>query len=88
MDGSLHVDIGRGRVVTLLEDELKKQIESGKTRTIYLPRKKPIMFLYVTVLVQYDGMIHFRDDIYGRDEAVIKGLNAPFEFKPKHATVF
>jgi len=38
------------------------------------------MFLYITVVVKPNGMIVFRDDVYGRDEAVIKGLDAPFEF--------
>ena len=61
-------------------EKIKKSVESGKTRTIFLPRKIPVMFLYITVLAQEDGMIFFRDDIYGRDEAVIEGLNAPFEF--------
>ena len=62
-------------------DKIRKSIESGRTRTVFLPRKMPIMFLYFTVRVEYNEMIHFRDDIYGRDDAVIKGLNAPFEFK-------
>jgi murein L,D-transpeptidase YcbB/YkuD len=31
--------------------------------------------------VEQNGMIVFRDDVYGRDAAVIEGLNAPFEFK-------
>ena len=46
------------------------------------------MFLYVTVLPHEDGMIYFRDDIYGRDEAVINGLNAAFEFKQGAAIYF
>ena len=62
-------------------EKIKKIVASGKTQTIFLPRKIPVMFLYVTVLAEQNGMIHFRDDLYGRDEAIIKGLNAPFEFK-------
>ncbi len=61
--------------------KLKKEIGAGKTRTIFLPRKIPVMFLYITVLVKQKEFICFRDDIYGRDEAVIKGLDAAFEFK-------
>ena len=38
------------------------------------------MFLYITVVAKQNGMVVFRDDVYGRDEAVIKGLDAPFEF--------
>jgi len=62
-------------------EKLKDIIQSGKTRTIFLPHKIPVMFLYITVVVEQNGMIVFRDDVYGRDAAVIEGLNAPFEFK-------
>ena len=64
-------------------EKLKKLVESGKTRTIFLPRKIPVMFLYITVLAEQNGMTYFRDDLYGRDEAIIDGLNSPFEFKKK-----
>ena len=62
-------------------EKIKKTIATGKTRTLFLPRKIPVMFLYITVVAQQNGMIYFRDDIYGRDTAVVEGLNAPFEFK-------
>ena len=61
--------------------KLKKEIGAGKTRTIILPRKIPVMFLYITVLVKQEEFICFRDDIYGRDKTVIKGLDVPFEFR-------
>ena len=61
-------------------EKIQDMIRSGKTRTIFLPHKVPVMFLYITVVVEPNGMIVFRDDVYGRDEAVIKGLDAPFEF--------
>ena len=61
-------------------EKIQDMVRSGKTRTISLPHKVPVMFLYITVVVEPDGMIVFRDDVYGRDEAVIKGLDAPFEF--------
>ena len=62
-------------------ENIQRAVDSGKTRTIFLPRRIPVMFLYVTVLAEPNGMVHFRDDVYGRDDAVINGLNAPFEFK-------
>ncbi len=93
--GCIRVENPSEFAVLLLDDtknwnlgNLRKQMETGTTRTISLPRKIPIMFLYVTVLAQHDEMIHFRDDIYGRDEAVIKGLNAPFKFKGKGVIIF
>ena len=62
-------------------EKLKEIVGSGKTRTIFLPHRIPVMFLYVTVLAEQNGMIYFRDDLYGRDEDIINGLNSPFEFK-------
>jgi murein L,D-transpeptidase YcbB/YkuD len=61
-------------------EKIQDMIRSGKTHTIFLPHRVPVMFLYITVVVEQNGMIVFRDDVYGRDEAVIKGLDAPFEF--------
>jgi murein L,D-transpeptidase YcbB/YkuD len=62
-------------------EKIKNMANSGKTRTIFIPRKMPVMFLYVTVVAEQDGMIYFRDDLYGRDEALIHGLNTQFKFK-------
>ena len=58
--------------------QLEKIVASKKSRTIFLPRPIPAMFVYITVLAESDGMVHFRDDVYGRDAAVIKGLKEPF----------
>ena len=69
-------------------EKLNKIVGSGKTRTLFLPRKIPVMFLYVTVLAEQNGMTYFRDDLYGRDEAVISGLNSPFEFKKNNGIDF
>jgi murein L,D-transpeptidase YcbB/YkuD len=62
-------------------EKIQDMIRSGKTRTIFLPHRVPVMFLYITVVVEQNGMIIFRDDVYRRDEAVIQGLDAAFEFK-------
>ena len=62
-------------------ERIKKIIDSGKPRTIFLPRRIPVMFLYITVIAEPGGMIIFRDDLYGRDKAVIDGLKVPFKFK-------
>ena len=62
-------------------EKIQNIIRSGKTRTIFLPHRVPVMFLYITVVVEQNGMIIFRDDVYRRDEAVIQGLDAAFEFK-------
>ena len=69
-------------------DKIKRSVDSGKTRTLFLQHKIPVMFLYITVLAQQNGMIYFRDDVYGRDEAVIDGLNSGFEFQQRGVISF
>jgi len=59
-------------------DEL---IESGERQVIHLPREIPVHLLYWTTWVDSDGLIHFRDDIYERDEALYGAL---LERAPTH----
>jgi len=61
---------------------LDTAIATDKTLRIDLPRKIPIMLLYFTAFPGEDGRIHFRQDLYGRDQAVLDALNAPFHRKP------
>ncbi|MEM7695198.1 MAG: L,D-transpeptidase family protein [Pseudomonadota bacterium] len=42
-------------------------IRSGQRLDVKLERPTQIMFAYITAWVNADGVVHFRDDIYGRD---------------------
>ena len=53
-------------------------VDADKTLRIDLPRKIPVMLLYFTAFPDMDGRIHFRQDLYDRDQAVLDALNAPF----------
>ena len=64
-------------------EEIKKAIESGKTRTVFLPEPIPVLLLYWTVEVSPGGEVYFKKDIYGRDEAVLEGLNGEFRFRKR-----
>ena len=59
-------------------DALDAAIATDKTVRINLPRKIPIMLFYLTAFPDKDGRIHFRQDLYGRDQPVLDALNAPF----------
>jgi L,D-transpeptidase YcbB len=49
--------------------------ESGVERTIRLTREVPVHLLYWTAWIDRgDGQLHFADDIYGRDEPVLREL--------------
>ncbi len=46
-----------------------------KPQMIRLPHPVPIMLVYMTVLVEQNGTLFFREDVYDRDKAVLKALN-------------
>jgi len=47
--------------------EVQAQIDTGETRAVHLPQALPIYLVYWTAWADADGVVHFRDDIYGRD---------------------
>jgi murein L,D-transpeptidase YcbB/YkuD len=55
-------------------DEIDRVIASGVERTVSLPEPIPVHLLYWTVWVEDDTTLQFRDDIYGRDEPVLREL--------------
>jgi murein L,D-transpeptidase YcbB/YkuD len=54
--------------------EILATIESSKETTVKLPLAIPIHLLYWTAWADDYGMIHFRNDIYGRDKLVYEAL--------------
>lgn len=48
-------------------EKIVEAIESKKTRTIRLKRPIPVHVVYITAWVSEDGLLNFRQDIYGRD---------------------
>jgi len=67
----------------VLDDSLKwnggairSAIATGKTHSEPLPRRIPVFILYLTAVAERDE-VFFLEDIYDRDGAVLKALNAP-----------
>ena len=56
-------------------DELSAAVAAGTTQHLALREPLPIYFLYWTAFVDDDGMIEFRDDIYGRDRRMLDALS-------------
>lgn len=56
-------------------------IAAGRTRTVTLPRPVPVLLTYATAVAEA-GEIYFLPDIYGRDPALLRALDAEFEFVP------
>jgi len=53
-------------------------IATGRETTVFLSDPWPILILYWTAQVTADGDVLFLPDIYDRDPAIAKGLEAPF----------
>jgi murein L,D-transpeptidase YcbB/YkuD len=57
-------------------EKIGKVIESGQRTSVRLSEPLPVLLLYWTAFMSIDGNIHFRDDLYGRDAAVLQALDA------------
>jgi murein L,D-transpeptidase YcbB/YkuD len=64
----LHSDPGWTR------KKIRAVLNKGITQSIQLPEPIPVYLVYFTVWVNEDGTILFRDDIYGRDNALEEAL--------------
>ena len=65
------------------QDSIHAAIDSKRTRKVFLTERVPIYLLYWTVQVDEDGTVAFKQDIYGRDQAVERALNAEFSFRKR-----
>jgi murein L,D-transpeptidase YcbB/YkuD len=54
-------------------------IESGRTQSVNLPEPVTVVLLYWTIEVRPDGSVHFKQDPYDRDHAILEGLEGEFE---------
>ncbi len=53
-------------------EKAKRILQSGKNVHIRLKRKIPVDIVYLTAWVDYDGVLQFRDDVYGYDAMQLK----------------
>ena len=58
------------------EARVRSEMSRSTERTVVLQQKVPVHLLYWTAWPE-DGTLHFRNDIYRRDEAVASALAAP-----------
>jgi L,D-transpeptidase YcbB len=55
-------------------EAIDRAIAGGREQTVTLPQPMPVHLLYWTVWVDPDGTLQFRDDIYQRDDPVLREL--------------
>lgn len=58
-------------------ESLLAAIETGKNLSIRLSEPIPVHILYFTTWVDESGSVHFRDDVYGHDDALACALGEP-----------
>lgn len=56
---------------------IERVIEGGRTRYVNLAETLPVLLYYLTAYADAEGRVGFRQDIYGRDEALLKAFAAP-----------
>lgn len=55
-------------------EKIESEIRKGKSQSIILPDAIPVYLVYFTAWVDDQGDVHFRHDVYGRDEALYQAL--------------
>ncbi|MGH7124828.1 MAG: L,D-transpeptidase family protein [Stellaceae bacterium] len=55
-------------------EAVDQAIASGETKRVFLKTPIPVYLLYLTAFTDDDGTAEFRDDVYGRDEALAQAL--------------
>ena len=56
-------------------EKIARVVAAGKSETVFLRQPLPVLIVYWTVSVGASGDLHFARDVYGRDAAVLRGLN-------------
>jgi murein L,D-transpeptidase YcbB/YkuD len=57
-------------------ERLESHIATGDTETIFLTEPLALRLVYWTATVDDSGAVHFANDIYGRDAALLTALDA------------
>jgi murein L,D-transpeptidase YcbB/YkuD len=62
-------------------ERIQRVLDSGELTNVFLSRPLPVFLLYWTAEIDEDGVIHFFNDVYERDEAIAEALDEPFRFE-------
>ena len=80
--GCVRVEAARALAALALEgqpgwepERIGRAIDAGDTLRVPVARPLPVYLLYWTVFVDAGGVVHFRDDVYGRDARLAAALS-------------
>lgn len=73
-------------------EKIVEAMNAGKEKAVALKKRVPVFIIYYTAWVDGNGLLHFRDDIYGHDQELYSrmfnnvnpAVNTPT--KPSEAT--
>ena len=68
-------------------EKIRSAVDTQKTRTVTLPAPVPVLLYYWTAQGQADGSVHFKNDVYRRDPALLKALDGEFKFRGQPITI-
>ncbi len=57
-------------------DDVAKQIAAGKNKAVAVPQKIPVYVAYFTAWPNKNDKVEYFDDVYGRDDYVVKAFEA------------
>ena len=69
--------LAQSLLATESPDPIQQAIDSGTTSRMRLATSMPVAVLYWSVLVEPDGTVDFRDDLYHRDARLVAALAKP-----------
>lgn len=55
-------------------ERVSREIGTRDTRVVRLPTPVPVHLAYLTAFIEADGILNFRDDVYGRDKLLAAAL--------------
>jgi murein L,D-transpeptidase YcbB/YkuD len=56
-------------------ERIRQVLASGQTQTVRLVSPVPVLLFYWTAEADESGTVHFRADVYGRDQRVLRALD-------------
>ena len=60
--------------LALIAAMIEKTMFAGRETTVKLKEPRPVFILYFTAWVDKDGVLNFRDDVYGHDKRLAEEL--------------
>jgi len=65
------------------DDTIRNVLAAGRTRTVLLRPRVPVLLAYWTSWTDSRGRVSFRRDVYGRDARWAAALSEPFRFRER-----